>query len=246
MRGNAASSNLLPFQDNKWMLVDCGYGCARNLSSMSVNFDDIQSIAITHFHNDHFCDLPTVIFSIFMTSDREGIDVFVPPEEIDFLQQALQTTFRHLFETIKMATGKDAEVRFRSLNEVPSTSLVNVLPHKVQHGNTPTYGLVFKYQEDVIGVSSDTIVCEGLDSIASSCDHLILDCAFSSSFPSNPLHATASELAEFLKGHELQSVLLNHLMPETMGKEDAMLQLISKNTDASVRFAEDMERYSFD
>lgn len=240
-KGNSASCNLIPSRGNNWTLIDAGFGCAKNISSLAIPFASISEIIITHFHNDHFCDLPTVLFSIFMSSDRSKCDIYVPPEDVNFLRATLDISFTHLFETIKMATGKTAEVNFIGLDQVCHIADSDIQSFKVQHGDTPTYGITASYEEKTIGFSSDTVICDGLNEIADRSDHLVLDCAFSKEFPHNPLHATADQIAHFVKKHNFETVLLNHMMPETIGKEAQILELIQENCNGVVKLAKDME-----
>jgi ribonuclease Z len=156
IKGNSASCNLIPTENEKWVLIDAGYGCARNISEMGIPFGNISEIIITHYHNDHFSDLPTVLFAMFMSSSRTSCDVYVPPEDLDFLETMLNDTFQHLFQTINMATGKTVNVNFIGINELKRLKSASVEGVKVQHGNTPTYGLVVAYKNSTIGFSSDT------------------------------------------------------------------------------------------
>lgn len=45
------------------LLMDCGSGVAARLADLSVRWQDITHLAISHFHADHVIDLPTLLYS---------------------------------------------------------------------------------------------------------------------------------------------------------------------------------------
>ena len=243
--GKAASCNLIPIGETETLLLDCGYGCATNLSKMDA-FDRIGAILITHYHSDHFSDLASVLFGIFMSTPKSEINVFVPEEDVNFLETFLSTSFKHLFDIIKMATSKTADVKFLPLPAVREQNYnckIDVIP--VSHGAVPTYGVLANYHSETLGFSSDTTLCEGLERISDSSTHLILDCAFSDDMAENPLHILPSQIASMLRGQNHKSVGLNHLMPETAGKEARILEKVQSETDCYVFLAEDLEYHKF-
>ncbi|HMC56322.1 MAG TPA: ribonuclease Z [Gemmatimonadaceae bacterium] len=45
------------------LLMDCGSGASRRLAELSIPWQDVTHIALTHFHIDHHQDLPTILFA---------------------------------------------------------------------------------------------------------------------------------------------------------------------------------------
>src|SRR4051812_17879487 len=45
------------------LLIDCGSGVTRRLAELGVAWQSITHIAITHFHLDHYSDLPTLLYA---------------------------------------------------------------------------------------------------------------------------------------------------------------------------------------
>jgi len=45
------------------LLLDCGSGCTQRLADHGVDWMGITHVALTHFHADHFGDLPTLVFA---------------------------------------------------------------------------------------------------------------------------------------------------------------------------------------
>jgi len=45
------------------LLMDCGSGVAARMADLSIRWQDITHVAITHFHADHIIDLPTLLYA---------------------------------------------------------------------------------------------------------------------------------------------------------------------------------------
>jgi ribonuclease BN (tRNA processing enzyme) len=45
------------------LLMDCGSGITRRLAELGIEWQRITHIAITHFHLDHFADIPTLLYA---------------------------------------------------------------------------------------------------------------------------------------------------------------------------------------
>ena len=45
------------------VLLDCGSGTSRRLAELSIPWQEITHVVLTHFHIDHHADLPTIIFA---------------------------------------------------------------------------------------------------------------------------------------------------------------------------------------
>src|SRR5688572_6430096 len=45
------------------VLMDCGSGTTRRLAELSVPWQEITHVVLSHFHIDHHADLPSIIFA---------------------------------------------------------------------------------------------------------------------------------------------------------------------------------------
>ncbi len=237
--GKCASAEICYIGNGKYVLVDAGFGIAQSLMSCGEDLANLNSIFITHYHTDHVTDLPTILFSYFLTTGNKSMNIYIPKEDQEFIPNLFFKTYGHLAKTIEMAKGYTPE-----LNLIPITgeriSLGNckIEALQVKHGQIETYGLKIETPTSTIAISSDTTLCENLRALVEGANVLIQDCAFSDEFGPNALHATPSEINSLIKDSKhLKLVLLNHLMPETKGKESSMIESVQKNVASKVEFA---------
>ena len=45
------------------LLMDCGSGVVHRMAALGIRWQEVTHVALTHFHNDHVGDLPTLIFA---------------------------------------------------------------------------------------------------------------------------------------------------------------------------------------
>ena len=60
---NRSCAGYLLEADELQLLIDCGPGIARRLTELGKSWQTITHVALTHFHIDHYGDLPTLIFA---------------------------------------------------------------------------------------------------------------------------------------------------------------------------------------
>jgi ribonuclease BN (tRNA processing enzyme) len=237
--GKAASSEICYVGNNEYILVDAGFGIAQSLMTCGEKMINLNSIFITHYHTDHISDLPTILFSYFLTTDKQSITIYTPKEEQDFIPNLFYKTYGHLAKTIEMVKGFLPKIEIVPItNENVSIGNAKIQTLQVKHGQIETFGLKIETPQNKIAISSDTTLCENLQRLTDGANILIQDCAFSDSFGSNPLHAIPSEVNQLIReSNSLKFVLLNHLMPDTIGKEAQLLETVQNNASAKVEFA---------
>lgn len=238
--GKAASSEIVFINDTEFVLVDAGFGIAQAISISGESYSNLNSIFISHYHTDHFSDLPTILFSYFLSTKRDSIRIFIPKEGQDFLENLFFKTYGHLAKLIQVVNGYSPTIELVPFSE-ESIQLGDSLVTSfiMSHGNIETYGLTFDFNSFKLSISSDTTYCDSLIQLAMSSDVLIQDCAFSDDFGPNPLHAIPSQIVKLINEASVKKVYLNHLMPETIGKENTMVESIRKDVASEVLLAND-------
>lgn len=66
-----AQSSLL-IEDDKLILVDCGFGCMLRLEEAGYSPSDLDAILITHFHTDHCGELIGILKARWLESERKN------------------------------------------------------------------------------------------------------------------------------------------------------------------------------
>ncbi len=81
-----AQSSLL-IEDDKLILVDCGFGCMLRLEEAGYTPADLDGILLTHFHTDHCGELIGILKARWLERD-EKIEIFAP-----FAKENLEAIF---------------------------------------------------------------------------------------------------------------------------------------------------------
>lgn len=78
------TSILLESGNNK-VLIDAGDGISKALLSSGINYNDIDSILITHFHPDHVSGLPMLLNQMKMEGRERKLNIFVFEKQLSHL-----------------------------------------------------------------------------------------------------------------------------------------------------------------
>jgi len=72
------------------MLVDCGCGSLKNLRLLNVNLEDIETILLSHLHNDHVGDIVSVLWTMQIEGHKTPLKIYGPPGTTKFVGQMLR------------------------------------------------------------------------------------------------------------------------------------------------------------
>ncbi len=106
---NKSQSSVL-VEDDKLVLVDCGFGCLLRLEEAGYSPSDLDGILITHFHTDHCGELIGILKARWLESD-EKIEVFAP--HLDENLESILEAYPYLRSKVKVV--KKREPSFGSL-----------------------------------------------------------------------------------------------------------------------------------
>lgn len=145
------------------ILVDCGNGTVKAMLKNDIDINKIQAVLITHFHMDHFLDLP--IFLLTRTFKyKEGTLTVYGPKGIEANCKELYDKYMNdgdSFETIKKNTGINfIEVENESLHNLEEYTIES---YEVTHGNiSDCYGYTLEKNNCKIGFTGDASLCENV------------------------------------------------------------------------------------
>lgn len=190
--------------------MDCGSGVVHRMADTGTRWQDITHVALTHFHNDHIGDLPTLIFAWrhgeMMPRSRE-LQV-IGPEGTTALLHGLAAALggwvtdpgfplvvREIApgETLDLAGGVTISAR-----HVPHTP--ESLAYSVLNGRRR------------IAYTGDTGFDEGLADWASDCDLLLAECSLPESI-AMPIHLTPEECGRLAGRARAARLVLTHFYP---------------------------------
>ena len=94
------------FVNGKFFLFDVGDGAARALEQFRLPVTHLDGIFITHWHDDHYMDLPEVINRSWLRGRQKELFVY-GPDPLDSIMQGVQT-FLHIDRKFRLAHHGEA------------------------------------------------------------------------------------------------------------------------------------------
>lgn len=151
------------------ILIDAPNGTCKILKNIGIDPSKINHILITHFHGDHFVDIPFILLNkIFGSSEPSNI--YCDSTGENKLYDITQLTFPNKVEKIKYYFKYIHKDKF----DIEDYAIEKVI---LEHEEgIEAYGYIFSKDNQCIGFTGDTGFCENIKKIASKCDHLICDC----------------------------------------------------------------------
>ena len=148
------------------ILVDIPNGTCKALKKTNIDINQIEDVLITHFHGDHFFDMP---FFILEKMKRNSGDIKIYCDSIGKKQ---------INALMKIAFPNKQEKNCNYINdmkfEINKYSIKKViLEHEEGISN---HGYIFYQENRNIGFTGDTTLCENVKKMAKECDYLICDC----------------------------------------------------------------------
>jgi ribonuclease BN (tRNA processing enzyme) len=224
------------------ILFDTGTSAGFRLAQAKVPFRDIDHIFLSHLHMDHCIDMPSIIFSAFLTGRTQPVNVYGPKGLVHLGQSFFDDLFPYLKGIIKSVTRNELSVTYHEIVE-GRTDIGKVAVHAgtVSHGNITSFGFRIEDSGKIVTYSGDTEPCDGIIKLAQGADLLIHDCAFPDSAGPSPGHTIPSQLRSIASRSGCKHVVLSHLFPPCNGHEEEMVQSVKAGFGGAVSVAEDLK-----
>lgn len=144
------SGQLLNIQQ-RHVLIDCAEGSQSTLKKLSISFNKIHHIYISHLHGDHFFGLPGLISSMHLHGRKELLHIYGPVGIKYILEQILLISHTELQFPIAY---RELDCEERSILFEDNTFVVKCFPliHRV-----PCWGYVFQEKEKELNIDKDVI-----------------------------------------------------------------------------------------
>lgn len=181
---------------NDEVLFDAGGGTVRGMQNYETDMTKIKYVIITHFHIDHWLDLPNLLMRrCIAMRESEWPLIIVGPKDTESV----------VSESVKFCMGS-----IKYLNDAKFIELVDdsvqvgkyeILAHSLVHSftddNRPVNGYEVAIDECRLGFSGDSGKCDNLDTIVERSDVLFLDATFSGQ--SDDSHLNLGSIIEYAK-----------------------------------------------
>ncbi|MEX2592298.1 MAG: MBL fold metallo-hydrolase [Anditalea sp.] len=158
------------------LLIDCGATSLLALKKNKISTKEIDVIAISHFHGDHFGGLPFFLLDASMHGRTKPLTIISPPGCEEKLQRGIDLFYpgssdvfgKFPIEFISYHANEQVDSGPLSLEAFPVVHSEKTLPH----------GLRITIEDKVIGFSGDTSWTDELFKIAHEADLFICECNF--------------------------------------------------------------------
>jgi ribonuclease BN (tRNA processing enzyme) len=191
------------------VLMDCGSGITRRLAELSIAWQEISHVVLSHFHIDHHADLPSLIFAwkYGMLPPRSAPVDIIGPLGTQSLMERLAAAYG------EWVTAPGFPVRVTELAPGASFDLggASLTCTKVPH--TPE-SIAYSITEGSLRLvySGDTGFDPAFAQWAHGCDLLVLECSLPQSMAIVE-HLTPEQCGEIARLAEPRRLVLTHLYP---------------------------------
>ena len=190
------------------ILIDVPNGACKALNCQNASFDKINNVLITHFHGDHYFDMPFLI--LFKKKlDSINLNIYCEKNGEKKIRKLYKLAFPHSYKRIFGAKN----INFFSKDFFTINDKYNVERVLVDHGSfKPAYGYIVYADDKKIGFTGDTTVCDNLEYMLQTCDYIFGDCSF---IKGTSKHMGVDFLENVIRKHPNCKYVASHMEDET-------------------------------
>ena len=189
------------------IIVDIPNGMCKNLFRQNINPMNINNVLITHFHGDHYFDIPMcLLYKI--KNGKELFNIYCSREGKRKIRKLYKLAFPH---SSKEAFKSDVcQFNFNNNFVVNDYTVTRLL---VDHGSLkPAHGYIVEKDNVKIGFTGDTSLCDNVKYMASVCKYLFCDCSGS---VSKHGHMGIDVLKELSSEYKDCKFVVSHMLDKT-------------------------------
>lgn len=153
------------------IMVDIPNGACKYLYRFNIEPSSIEHILITHFHGDHYFDMPFYLLNK-SKSDNKKVNVYCTKLGKRKINKIGELAFPQVFNLI----SKELTVEYNFEGEF-SVEKYQVKKVLVDHGRIkPCFGYIIDDGSNKVGFTGDTTLCSTVEEMAKTCKYLFCDC----------------------------------------------------------------------
>jgi len=155
--------------DNE-ILIDIPNGTCKNLLRIGLSPKDIKHVLITHFHGDHYFDIPF----LFLEKSMASSDINVYCDRLG--KSKIKKVFKLAFPNTVKKVLKNININYK-LDEKFNIDDYKINKVLVEHGKMkPSYGYIIEKDNIKVGFTGDTLLNSNVEYMAEVCNYLFCDC----------------------------------------------------------------------
>lgn len=192
------------------ILLDCGPGVVHHMARFGLPWPDLDHVALTHFHNDHLGDLPTLLFALRWGLERPRtapLTIWAPAG----IEERLRALAAGLGDHVR---DPGFPLRVRRLVPGDDATLAPGLALRVAPTPHTAESLAFRLSDGAatLGYTGDTGPSEDVARFLSGCDLLIAECALPDE-TAIPTHLSPASLAAMARTAAPGRLVVTHVYP---------------------------------
>ena len=156
------------------ILMDIPNGSVKAMKNQGIEINKIDYIFITHFHGDHYFDIPFIFLNYKFNKREKKINIVGPKGIKDKVKMICDMAFLSLFDEMSSIL-EFIEVEDKKVIDFESFK-VEVIK-TVHSDNLESYGYIITKENKIIGYTGDTTLCGATKYITSNTDICIVDMA---------------------------------------------------------------------
>jgi ribonuclease BN (tRNA processing enzyme) len=258
--GRASSAYLIWLDGFARVLVDAGAGAFLRFGEAGARFEDLDLVALSHFHTDHSADFPALLKSGYFSERGRPLPVSGPngrgdfPGLEDWLGALVGTGGAYAYLS-GYQDGSGGLVRLDPITvphegamatEILLNERVRVTALGVPHGIVPALAYRVESRGKTIVFASDQNgTGRGFTEFARDADLLVAHFAI----PENAgeaavrLHARPSVIAGMASEAEVKQLVLSHFMARSLRSLDQQMEIVRSGYGETLKVAADLACY---
>ena len=196
------------------IMIDFPNGACKYLYRLDIIPNTINNIVLTHFHGDHYFDMPFYILNK-SKSENKDVNIFCSKEGKKKINRIGVLAFPNSFK--EACNSLNLRYYFNDNFIIEDYKVEKVL---VKHGRMkPAFGYIFSKGNICVGFTGDTSLCESVEFLSSKCKYLFCDCML---INGNGKHQGIDNLEYLSKKYPNCIFVVSHLEDVTREKLNEM------------------------
>ncbi|MGB3183433.1 MAG: MBL fold metallo-hydrolase [Cyclobacteriaceae bacterium] len=210
------------------IMVDCGATSLVRMQAAGLSTDDVDIIALTHFHGDHYGGIPYLLLDAALIRNRQKpLTIISPPGGESRITRLLELMYPGTEEKVLKALDI-IYIEYNAEDRVQAEGGIELQTFPVFHSpESLPHGFRLRADDRTIGFSGDTYWCDALPDIASQADLFICECNFFDTDLPQHLNYVLLEKKMGLLKHK--QIILNHLGEEMHRNSDRVSLPVAKD-----------------
>ena len=201
------------------ILIEVPNGIIKYLKNQEHDIMQIDTILITHFHGDHFFDLPFYLLEFYFQRKKKKIKIIGPVG----LKEKVETLFEFGFPQVLQKVLSLVTIQWIELkpDDIYQDKTIKVEAKEVEHGSLkPALGYLITIGNKTLAYSGDTSLCSNVLYLVEHASLSILDMSLKRT--GNGEHMGYKDICKICEDYPDKRVIVTHM------RDDTILQVMAQ------------------